>query len=103
MPEPTDLITGLPVNLSTTTDSTGHYTFSGLTKGTYTLSETLQDGWYAVTSPVLTPTLACSGNLTNQNFTNVTVWEHGGEDAPPRQHTEDLIFETVHPTQRSYK
>ncbi|MCU0233452.1 MAG: fumarate reductase/succinate dehydrogenase flavoprotein subunit [Thermoanaerobaculales bacterium] len=39
----------------------------------------------------------------DQNFTNVTVWEHGGGDAPPRQHTEDLIFETVHPTQRSYK
>ncbi len=39
----------------------------------------------------------------DQNFTNVTVWEYGGEDAPPRQHTEDLIFETVHPTQRSYK
>jgi succinate dehydrogenase / fumarate reductase flavoprotein subunit len=39
----------------------------------------------------------------DQNFTNVTVWEHGGEDAPPRRHTEDLVFETVHPTQRSYK
>jgi succinate dehydrogenase / fumarate reductase flavoprotein subunit len=39
----------------------------------------------------------------DENFTNVTVWEYKGEDSDPVAHTEDLIFETVQPTQRSYK
>jgi len=39
----------------------------------------------------------------DENFTNVTVWEYKGEDSEPVAHTEDLIFETVQPTQRSYK
>jgi len=39
----------------------------------------------------------------DENFTNVTVWEYTGEDTKPIAHTEDLVFETVQPTQRSYK
>jgi succinate dehydrogenase / fumarate reductase flavoprotein subunit len=39
----------------------------------------------------------------DENFTNVTVWEYTGEDSEPVAHTEDLEFETVQPTQRSYK
>ena len=39
----------------------------------------------------------------DENFTNVTVWEYTGEDSEPVAHTEDLVFETVQPTQRSYK
>jgi succinate dehydrogenase / fumarate reductase flavoprotein subunit len=39
----------------------------------------------------------------DENFTHVTVWEYTGEDSEPVAHTEDLVFETVTPTQRSYK
>jgi succinate dehydrogenase / fumarate reductase flavoprotein subunit len=39
----------------------------------------------------------------DENFTNVTVWEYTGEDSEPAPHVEDLEFETVQPTQRSYK
>jgi succinate dehydrogenase / fumarate reductase flavoprotein subunit len=39
----------------------------------------------------------------DEKFTNVTVWEYTGEDSEPIKHIEDLIFETVQPTQRSYK
>ncbi len=37
------------------------------------------------------------------DFINVTVWEYTGEGKKPVAHTEDLEFETVEPTQRSYK
>jgi succinate dehydrogenase / fumarate reductase, flavoprotein subunit len=39
----------------------------------------------------------------DEHFTNVTVWEYTGDGSEPRAHTEDLQFETVTPTQRSYK
>jgi succinate dehydrogenase / fumarate reductase flavoprotein subunit len=39
----------------------------------------------------------------DENFTNVTVWEYTGEDKEPVAHVEELAFETVQPTQRSYK
>ncbi len=39
----------------------------------------------------------------DENFTNVTVWEYKGEDAEPDAHTEELEFEEVELTQRSYK
>jgi succinate dehydrogenase / fumarate reductase flavoprotein subunit len=39
----------------------------------------------------------------DENFTNVTVWEHRGDGKEPVAHDEDLVFETVEPTQRSYK
>jgi succinate dehydrogenase / fumarate reductase flavoprotein subunit len=39
----------------------------------------------------------------DENFTNVTVWEYMGEDTEPAAHTEELEFENVELTQRSYK
>jgi succinate dehydrogenase / fumarate reductase flavoprotein subunit len=39
----------------------------------------------------------------DEDCTNVTVWEYKGEDEVPDAHTEELEFETVQPTQRSYK
>jgi len=39
----------------------------------------------------------------DENCTNVTVWEYKGEDEVPDAHAEELEFETVQPTQRSYK
>ena len=39
----------------------------------------------------------------DENFTNATVWEYKGEDQEPVAHTEDLPFEFVELTQRSYK
>ncbi len=39
----------------------------------------------------------------DENFVNVTVWEYAGEDKPEIAHTEDLDFEFVKLTQRSYK
>jgi succinate dehydrogenase / fumarate reductase flavoprotein subunit len=39
----------------------------------------------------------------DENFTNVTVWEYTGQEKPPEAHTEDLEFDTVQLTQRSYK
>ena len=54
----------------TTTNTTGYYEFCDLKPGAYTITETLQSGYVSVTPAVLTPTLPCTGNLTNQNFTN---------------------------------
>ncbi|PID76771.1 MAG: succinate dehydrogenase flavoprotein subunit [Deltaproteobacteria bacterium] len=39
----------------------------------------------------------------DQNFSHVAVWEHTGEDSEPRLHKEQLTFENVTPSQRSYK
>jgi succinate dehydrogenase / fumarate reductase flavoprotein subunit len=39
----------------------------------------------------------------DDEFAFVSVWEYGGEDAPPRRHREKLQFEHVPLTQRSYK
>lgn len=40
-----DSLTGKDVNLSTQTDINGSYSFKNLSKGTYTISEELQNGW----------------------------------------------------------
>ena len=39
----------------------------------------------------------------DENFAHVAVWEFTGEDAEPRRHTEELAFENVELSQRSYK
>ena len=39
----------------------------------------------------------------DENFTFSSAWEYKGEDAPPVLNKEELIFDTVHLTQRSYK
>ena len=39
----------------------------------------------------------------DKKFTFASTWEFKGVDEPPVLHKEDLGFETVKPTQRSYK
>jgi succinate dehydrogenase / fumarate reductase flavoprotein subunit len=39
----------------------------------------------------------------DERFTFVAAWEYAGEDKPPVMHKEELQFERVHPSQRSYK
>ncbi|MFO8028305.1 MAG: FAD-binding protein, partial [Cyclonatronaceae bacterium] len=39
----------------------------------------------------------------DENFSNVSCWEYKGDDKEPVKHEEDLNFEFVTPTQRSYK
>ena len=39
----------------------------------------------------------------DENFTFSSAWEYKGEDTPPVLNKEELTFETVHLTQRSYK
>jgi succinate dehydrogenase / fumarate reductase flavoprotein subunit len=39
----------------------------------------------------------------DENFSYVAAWEYKGADLQPELHTEPLTFETVHPSQRSYK
>ena len=39
----------------------------------------------------------------DENFAYVAAWEFKGVDAEPVLHKEELVFETIHLTQRSYK
>jgi len=39
----------------------------------------------------------------DENFAHVTVWEYTGENKKPKLHKEELTFEYVTPTTRSYK
>jgi succinate dehydrogenase / fumarate reductase flavoprotein subunit len=39
----------------------------------------------------------------DERFSYVAAWEYTGAGEPPVLHKEDLTFEYVHPTQRSYK
>jgi succinate dehydrogenase / fumarate reductase flavoprotein subunit len=39
----------------------------------------------------------------DENYSHVSVWEFTGEDAAPDLHKEELTFENVTPSQRSYK
>ena len=39
----------------------------------------------------------------DKNYTFVSAWEFKGEDEKPQQHKEDLNYQEVTPTQRSYK
>ena len=39
----------------------------------------------------------------DENFAFVAAWEFAGENAPAVLNKEELVFEEVHPTQRSYK
>ena len=39
----------------------------------------------------------------DESFCNVSVWAYQGDDQPPRKHVEDLVFEEVTPSVRSYK
>ena len=39
----------------------------------------------------------------DENYSHVSVWEYKGEDSQPEMHKEELTFEYVTPSQRSYK
>ncbi len=39
----------------------------------------------------------------DENFSFVAAWEYKGDDAPAELNKEHLVFDEVHPTQRSYK
>ena len=39
----------------------------------------------------------------DEDFSYVSSWEYSGDDTPPNLHKENLEFDTVTPTQRSYK
>ena len=39
----------------------------------------------------------------DDRYSHVAVWEHQGESQPPLRHQEELVFENVTPSQRSYK
>jgi succinate dehydrogenase / fumarate reductase flavoprotein subunit len=39
----------------------------------------------------------------DERFSHVAVWEYRGEGQVPRRNVEPLVFEYVHPAQRSYK
>ncbi|MCZ9343594.1 hypothetical protein NGM37_38175, partial [Streptomyces sp. TRM76130] len=38
----------------------------------------------------------------DEEFSYAAAWEFSGTGEPPVLHKEDLVFEYVHPTQRSY-
>ena len=39
----------------------------------------------------------------DEHFKYVSVWEYKGEDKAPELHKEELVFENIQLTQRSYK
>ena len=39
----------------------------------------------------------------DENFSYAAAWQYSGDDKPPVLHKEQLVFEEVHPSQRSYK
>jgi succinate dehydrogenase / fumarate reductase flavoprotein subunit len=39
----------------------------------------------------------------DQDYSYVAAWQHKGDDQPPALHKEPLVWETVHPSTRSYK
>ena len=68
----TDTITGQQVNLTTITDSNGNYNFTGLTAGTYSISEELKNGWVR-TIPVkgiYTANITSGSDIKGQSFGN---------------------------------
>jgi hypothetical protein len=63
-----------PVGDPVVTDANGYYEFCDLLPGTYTVTETLQDGWYAVDDITSIPvTLVECADAENQNFYNAEL------------------------------
>ncbi len=60
------------MNQTTTTDANGNYNFTGLTAGTYTISETLKDSWVqtAPATGTYTVTITSGAVITGQDFGN---------------------------------
>ncbi len=61
------------INMETTTDDKGFYSFENLPAGMYLVVETLQGGYVPVGSPVLTVNLENGTNSMNNNFMNRPV------------------------------
>lgn len=68
----TDTITGEEVNITTTTDANGNYSFLNLTNGTYVVSEELKSGWIQTTPSTGTYTvnIISGSNIAGQDFGN---------------------------------
>jgi uncharacterized repeat protein (TIGR01451 family) len=64
-------LTGGAAPVCDTTDGNGFYEFTGLTAGTYTVAETLQQGWWAI-SPLIAGYIVpvTSGTDEQRDFTN---------------------------------
>jgi serine-aspartate repeat-containing protein C/D/E len=58
------------INMETTTDENGFYSFENIPAGMYLVVETLKGGYVPVGSPVLTVNLANGMNSMNNNFMN---------------------------------
>ena len=63
---------GTGASFKTTTDSTGYFRFDQLTYGVWTITETLQDGWTAVTASELTVDVNQSLTCSTIRFKNRT-------------------------------
>lgn len=68
----TDTITGNTVTQTKTTDANGNYNFTGLTAGTYVISETLKIGWIQTTPTKgnYTVVITSGTNISGQDFGN---------------------------------
>lgn len=77
----TDTITNIPVNLTTVTDANGNYNFTGLTNGTYTISEIPKEGWVQTAPLTGTYTIGITSgaNLTGKDFGNFHKGKITGE------------------------
>jgi len=60
------------VNITTTTDANGNYSFKNLSAGTYVISEKLKDGWVRTVPSIgtYTVTITSGANITGQDFYN---------------------------------
>ncbi len=67
-----DTIENVDVTKTATTDASGNYNFTGLTAGTYTITETMQPGWVqtAPSAGNYTVTITSGALLTGLNFDN---------------------------------
>ncbi len=66
-----NITTGLEL-ANKTTDSMGFYSFTGLTNGTYNVTEEMKAGWIN-TSPMLRTVTINGQDTTNMNFTNTLL------------------------------
>ena len=53
--------------------------------------------------PVERPPVDGEADRKDEEFAYAAAWEFTGTGEAPTLHKEDLVFEYVHPTQRSYK
>ena len=68
-------ITLTPGGATMVTDADGHYCFSGLFTGDYTLTETLQDGWKQTLAPDGVSITSSGQEIDNVNFGNFKLGE----------------------------